>query len=61
MKRATYILFCLCTAVIGFHIHHSIFWAWMDFCFGVLTWLKWLILQQVNLTIIKGAFAFFWR
>ena len=54
-------LIAAATAMIGYHIHGDVFWAVMDFFFTPLAWLKWLICQQVNLTIIKDTFAFFLR
>ena len=53
------VIFTLPTAMIGYHIHGSVFWAIIDFIFWPLAWAKWLILQQVNLTIIKETFSFF--
>jgi len=47
------------TAMIGYHIHSSIFWAVMDFFFFPLAWIKWLVMHQVNLSIIKETFSFF--
>ena len=52
-------LFCLATAVIGMEIHGSVFWAIVDFFFAPLAWLKWVICQEVNVTIIKEAFSWF--
>jgi hypothetical protein len=54
-----YMLFCLATSMIGYHIHHSIFWSVLDWIFAPFAWCKWLILQEVNLTIIRDTFAFF--
>jgi len=54
-----YLFFALATAMIGHHIHHSLFWAVMDFIFWPIAWCKWLVCQQVNLTIIKATFSFF--
>jgi hypothetical protein len=62
MKRVgsfIYTLICLATAMIGHTIHGSLFWAVLDFIFMPLTWCKWLICQQVTLTIIKKTFSFF--
>lgn len=47
------------TAMIGYRIHSSIFWAVVDFFFYPLAWIKWLVMHQVNLSIIKETFAFF--
>jgi hypothetical protein len=54
-------LFDLETAIIGYHIHGSIFWSICDFIFSPLAWLKWLIFQQVTLAIIKQSFSWFVR
>jgi hypothetical protein len=54
-----YILFQLPTAMIGYTIHNSFGWAIMDFIFAPLAWCKWLIMQEVNMSIIKETFNFF--
>ena len=54
-----YILFQLPTAMIGYTIHKSIGWAIMDFIFAPIVWCKWLITQEVNMSIIKETFNFF--
>lgn len=54
-----YTLAAIFTAFIGHHIHGSIFFTIMDFLFWPIAWVKWLICQEVNLTIIKDAFSFF--
>lgn len=59
MRVTFYTFICLATAIIGKEIHGSIFWAIVDFFFAPLVWLKWLICEEVNITIIKSAFAFF--
>jgi hypothetical protein len=53
------IIFSLPTAMIGYQIHSSGFWAIMDFIFWPLAWIKWFIFHEVNLTIIKSAFDWF--
>ena len=45
--------------MVGYHIHGSIFWAIVDWPFWPFAWVKWLILHQVNLSIIKATFTFF--
>ncbi len=47
------------TAMVGNTIHQSVFWTVMDFLFAPLPWLKWLIFQEVNLTILKETFSWF--
>lgn len=54
-----YTIFAVCTAMIGFHRHASMFWAIVDFFLAPIAWIKWLVMHQVNLTAIKETFAFF--
>ncbi len=56
-----WILFDISTAMVGKAIHHSTFWAIMDFIFAPLAWIKWFICQEVTLSIIKSAFAWFMK
>lgn len=57
--RVLYPISAIITAIVGREIHNSIGWAIVDFFFWPFAWLKWLVCQEVNLTIIKQAFAFF--
>lgn len=62
MKRISQLLgflVMIVTAMIGHTIHHSLFWAIIDFLFAPIAWAKWLICHEVNLTIIKHTFDFF--
>ena len=56
-----YLVFAIFTAKIGLAIHDSIFWAVMDFFFSPFAWLKWILCEQVNMTVIRQAFAFFYN
>jgi hypothetical protein len=56
-----YFFIALATGMIGYQIHHSGFWSVIDFLFYPIVWVKWLVFQEVNLTIIKSAFAFFFQ
>lgn len=47
------------TAIIGYEIHGSLFWAIVDFIFYPIAIVKWLICQELTLSIIKEAFSFF--
>jgi uncharacterized membrane protein len=48
------------TAIIGYNVNdQSVFWAVVDFFFWPLAWIKWLICQEVNISIIKDSFSFF--
>ena len=53
--------FAVCTAIVGHAIHHSLFWSVCDFIFSPVAWVKWIICQEVTLSIIKSAFSFFFR
>ena len=54
-----YTIAYVCTAMIGYTIHKSIFWSIMDFMFAPLAWIKWLICHEVTLDIIKKTFDWF--
>lgn len=62
LKRTSdmiYFILSIATAMIGYNIHKSLIWSIFDFFFAPLVWAKWLIMQQVNLSIIKETFSFF--
>jgi hypothetical protein len=54
-----YLILSIATAMIGHHMHGSLFWTIVDFILMPLVWCKWLILHQVNISIIKSTFMFF--
>jgi len=54
-----YLLIAILTAVIGYQIDKSIVWGLFNFFLWPLAWVKWLVLKQVNLTIIKKSFSGF--
>ena len=54
-----YLLFSILTAMIGYSIHHSLGWSIMDFIFTPVAWCKWLICHEVNVTVIKVTFSWF--
>lgn len=60
-RSGIYTIFCILVAMVGYHIHGSIFWSVMDFIFTPFAILKWLIYHQVNLTIIKETFSWFFN
>jgi hypothetical protein len=59
------LLISLFTGILGYHINVVAnsewpkFWAVMDFFFWFFAWVKWICYGQVNLTVIKDAFAWF--
>lgn len=54
-----YSLFSVLVAMVGYHIHGSIFWSIMDFIFTPIACLKWLVCHEVTLTVIKATFGWF--
>jgi len=54
-----YTIFAVCTAMIGYTIHNSVFWSIVDFFFAPIAWIKWLICHEVTLKIIKETFNWF--
>jgi hypothetical protein len=53
------VIISILTAMIGYTIHHSLFWSIIDFIFWPIAWLKWLICHEVTLTIIQKTFSWF--
>ena len=58
-KLSIWQLLNLLTAMVGYHIHHSIFWSVMDFLFMPFAIAKWLIMHQISISIIHDTFSFF--
>ena len=54
-----YLTFLLLTYNVGFKIHGSIKWAIFDTLFAPIAWIKWMILHEVNLTLIKESINWF--
>ncbi len=48
-------------AMIGYTIHGSIFWSVADFFFWPIAFIKWMICQELTLTIIKNTFPTFFQ
>ena len=53
-----YILYSVAAAMVGYQIHHSIFWSIVDFVFPIFATAKWLICHQVTASVIKATFSF---
>lgn len=56
-----YTIICVITAMIGYHIHHSVGYSILNFIFAPISWIYWLITEQVNIAIIKETFSFFFN
>ena len=59
MRGLLYIIFDTLTAMIGYTIHGSIFWSIIDFFFAPIAWIKWLILHEVTMNVIRNTFTWF--
>jgi len=49
------------TAMVGFTIHGSIFWACMDFIFWPVALCYWLVTHQLTASVVKITFAFLYQ
>jgi len=58
LGELAYFMLCLFTAMIGYSRHGSLFWSIIDFILMPIVWCKWLILHQVNITMIERTFDF---
>lgn len=54
-----YLILCTLTSIIGYNIHYSLFWSLIDFWLAPLIWVKWLVLKEVNITLINDSFNWF--
>ncbi len=54
-------LFSIAIAKIGYVIHGSLFWAIVDFIFSPIALLKWIITEEITLSVIKQAFHWFFK
>jgi len=63
--RLFYFLFSVATGILGYQINVTagssspLFWSIVDWLFCPFAWAKWLICQQVSISIIKHSFAWF--
>lgn len=56
-----HIIMGILTATVGYTIHHSGFWAVVDFFFWPIAIIKWIVCQQINLSILQETFSWFLR
>lgn len=59
LEKALYTIFCILTAMIGYTIHRSLFWAIIDLLFAPIAICKWLVCHQLTLNVIHNTFSFF--
>lgn len=61
IMKFLYTVFCLLTAMVGYTIHGSLFWSIVDFFFTPIAILKWIICQEITMTIIHNTFTWFFK
>jgi hypothetical protein len=54
-----HLILAVITAIIGHAIHGSLFWSIMDFLFYPIVIIKWLICQEINMSVLRRAFSWF--
>lgn len=47
--------------MVGYTIHGSLFWSIVDFFFTPIAILKWIICQEITMTVIHNTFAWFFK
>lgn len=57
--RLAYFILAVVTAMIGYQIHHSVFWSIVNFIFWPASWVWWLVFHEVNVSLIEHTFSFF--
>ena len=55
-----YLAICVAIAMVGYHIHGSIFWSIVDFFLCPLALAKWVFCHQITLSVLKATFGWFW-
>lgn len=56
-----YFIIGVLTAMVGYQMHKDVLWAIIDFLFWPIAVIKWLICHELNLSIIKETFSFFFK
>lgn len=57
--RLLYGLIGLFTAMVGYEIHHNLFFSFVNFIFWPISLAVWLIIHDLNISVIKHTFSFF--
>jgi hypothetical protein len=67
LSSLIYVIFCVATGMVGYNINVAaasscpLFWSIVDWAFTPIAIVKWLICQQLNMSVIKHTFAFFFN
>ena len=56
-----HLILAVLTAMVGHTIHGSLFWSIIDFLFYPVAIIKWLICQEITLTVIHHTFPWFFN
>lgn len=56
-----YSLFGLCTAMVGYEIHQNVFFSIINFILWPISLGFWFVTHEINVTIIKETFNFFFK
>lgn len=51
-----YTVLSVMTAMIGYQIHHNLFYSIINFIFTPISWIYWLLTDQVTIEIIRKTF-----
>ena len=67
LSSLIYVIFCVATGMVGYNINVAansnwpLFWSVIDWLFAPFAIAKWLICHQLNISVIKHTFAFFFN
>lgn len=59
--NSIYLIFSFLTSMIGYTKNDSLIWAILNFFFPIISWFKWIVFKEINLTIIKNTFDWFFK
>ncbi len=56
-----HLILAVLTAMVGHAIHGSLFWSIVDFLFYPIAIIKWLICQEITISVFHKAFPWFFN
>ena len=59
MIRLIYLFIAIFISMIGYTIHHSVFWCIIDYIFWPIALIKFIFCHEITLSVIKASFAWF--
>lgn len=60
LLKSIYQILSFLTAIIGYTIHGNIFYSIVNFLLAPVSWIWWFIGHDVNISIIRETFKFFY-